>query len=148
MNTYKSHINQFQISKLTSDIPKAKIHDSRSAADYIRQFYSDDIEIFESVFILLLNRANNTIGYAKISQGGVSGTVVDPKIVAYYAINSLASGVILAHNHPSGELKPSRSDHDLTKKIKDGLRLLDVTLLDHLILTADKHFSFVDEGVF
>ena len=74
--------------------------------------------IYESVFILLLNRHNNTIGYAKISQGGVTGTVIDVKIIAKYIIDSLASGLILAHNHPSGNTRASSEDINITNKVK------------------------------
>lgn len=94
-----------------------------------------------------MNRSNNTIGYAKISQGGVAGTVVDVKIIAKYAIDTLASSVILAHNHPSGNTQPSRADKDITQKIKDSLKLFDISVLDHIILTEDEYFSFADEGL-
>lgn len=99
------------------------------------------------MFILLLNRANNTIGYAKISQGGVAGTVVDPKIIAKYAVEALASGVIICHNHPSGNLKPSLTDDDLTNRIKQGMKFLDIPLLDHLIINdMGGYYSYADEG--
>ena len=136
----------YSLKKEKSNFPQQKITRSKDAADFIRQFYSDDIEIFESSFILLLNRNNVTTGYAKISQGGIAGTVVDVKIVAKYAVDSLAHGIILAHNHPSGNLNPSQADIDITKKIAQALRLLDVKLLDHVILTANGHASLADEG--
>jgi DNA repair protein RadC len=94
-----------------------------------------------------LNRANTTIGYAKISQGGLTGTVVDPRLVAKYAVESLAVGIILAHNHPSGNLKPSPQDIDLTKKIKLGLHFLDIEVKDHLILTSTGHYSLLENGL-
>jgi DNA repair protein RadC len=94
----------------------------------------------------MVDQSNHTIGYAKISQGGVAGTVVDPIIVAKYAIDSLSKGVILAHNHPSGNLTPSEADRTITNKIKAGLNLFDITVLDHIILTEDSFTSFADEG--
>jgi DNA repair protein RadC len=139
-------IPKYELRKLQTDFPAVTIKSSGDACDFIKKFYSDDIEIFESFFILLLNRANTTIGYAKISQGGLTGTVVDIRIVAKYAVDSLATGVILAHNHPSGNLKPSQQDIDLTKKIKEGLKLLDIDVHDHLILTVSGHLSLLDEG--
>lgn len=142
-----ANLKTFSIKKEKTDIETIKIQSSRDAAEYIRRFYHDDIEIYESCFILLLNRANKTIGYAKISQGGVSGTVVDVKIIAKYAVESLASGVILAHNHPSGDLIPSHQDLALTRKVKEALTLLDSQLLDHVILSADGYKSFADEGI-
>jgi DNA repair protein RadC len=111
----------FTIKKSPSEFPKVKITTSKLGADFIRQFYCDYIEVFESCFILLLNRQNVTTGYAKISQGGTAGTVIDVKLVAKYAIESLAHGVIIAHNHPSGNLRPSNCDLSITKKIKQGL---------------------------
>ena len=135
-----------QLKKIQSDFPKIKIEGSADAEAFVRQFYGDDIELFESMFLLLLNRANNTIGYAKISQGGVTGTVVDLKIVAKYAVDSLATGVILCHNHPSGELKPSHADLSITKKCKEGLGIFEISLLDHLILSSDGYYSMADNG--
>jgi DNA repair protein RadC len=136
------NIKLFELKKIQTEFPSVKITSPDEAADFIRQFYFDDIEIFESFFILLLNQANKTIGYAKISQGGIAGTVVDIRIIAKYAIESLASSVILAHNHPSGNLKPSQADLDITQKIKAGLKILDIKVFDHLILTADSFYSF------
>ena len=95
-----------------------------------------------------MSNANKTIGYAKISQGGITGSVVDVRIVCKYAIDSLAVGVIVAHNHPSGTLKPSQSDLDITKKLSTALKTLDVVLLDHVILTADGFYSMKNKGDF
>ncbi len=136
----------FQLTKTTTDFPRVKITSSNDAHNVIRQYYSGDIEIFESFFILLVDRSNTTVGYAKISQGGIAGTVVDVKIVAKYCLDSLCSGVILAHNHPSGNLTPSEQDKQITTKIKRALELIEVNVLDHLILTADNFYSFNDEG--
>lgn len=147
MKTYIGTISEISLKKTKTEFKKVKITNSKDAADYIRQFYSDDIGIFESFFILLMNRANNTIGYAKISQGGVTGTLVDNVILTKYAIESLSSGVILAHNHPSGNLKPSKTDMKLTAKIKECLKLFDIPVLDHVILTEDGYYSMADEGI-
>jgi len=147
MKTYKSQLDNLSLVKEKSSILRVKISSSLDAADYMRKFWKTDIEIYESFFLLLLNRANNTIGYVKISQGGVSGTVVDPKIVAKYAIESLASGVIVAHNHPSGNTQPSQADNQMTKKLKEGLKYFDISLLDHLILTEDDYLSYSDSSL-
>jgi DNA repair protein RadC len=146
VKTYNSSMSEISLKFKKSDFQKVKITKSKDAVDVIRQFYHDDISIYESVFILLLNRANNTIGYAKISQGGTAGTVVDVKIVAKFAVDGLASGVIMAHNHPSGNTQPSKQDKDLTEQVKNGLKLLDVQLLDHIILTENDFYSLADEG--
>lgn len=136
-----------KVANFQTEFPQVKIKTSKDAHDFISQFYGDDIEVYESFFILLLNFANKTIGYAKISQGGMSGTVVDGKIVAKYAVEALASGVILAHNHPSGNTQPSQADIDLTKKMREGLKNLDIQVLDHIILCAEeKYLSLADEN--
>ena len=147
MKRYKTTTPEFQLKKIKTDFPKAKIQSSADAAEFIRQFYSDDIGIFESFFILLLNRVNTTSGYAKISQGGIAGTVADVRIIAKYAVDAMACSVILAHNHPTGTLVPSEADKNVTKKVTAALQLLDVRVIDHLILTEDSHFSFADEGL-
>ena len=138
---------ELKAKKTPSNFEKVKIISSNDAFKVIKQFYFDDIDIFESFFILCLNRNNQTIAYAKISQGGVAGTVVDIKLIAKYAIDCLASGVILAHNHPSGNLKASNEDLAITKRIKEGLKILDIQVLDHIILTSDGYLSFGDEGI-
>ena len=137
----------YQLKKIKSEFPCVQIKSSSDAANFIREFYSDDIEIFESAFILLLNRANKTIGYAKISQGGITGTVIDVKIVCKYTIDSLASGVILCHNHPSGNLQASNEDKNVSKKIKESLTFIDSVLVDSIIITKDGYLSLADEGL-
>lgn len=137
---------KFDLKATDSEFTKVKITGSEIAEQYIRQFYSDDLEIFESFFILLLNRANETIGYAKISQGGIVGTVVDKKTLLKYVVESLASGVILAHNHPSGNTNPSEADIKITREIKELCNLIDSPVLDHIILTANSYYSFSDNG--
>ena len=139
-------VSEYKLTKVKSDFQRVLITSSKDGANFIRQFYSDDIGIFESSFILLLDRSNHTIGYAKISQGGIVGTVVDVRLIAKYAIASLASSVILAHNHPSGNLKPSESDEKITQQVLQGLKLLEVKLLDHVILTETNYYSFADNG--
>ena len=139
-------INLYELKKMQTEFPKKTLKSSDESADFIRNFYGDDLEIYESMFILMLNKKNDTIGYAKISQGGICGTVVDVRLVAKYAVDSLATSVILAHNHPSGNTKPSEQDKAITSKIKNALELLDITLLDHIILTIDNYYSFADNG--
>jgi len=137
----------YELRKNQTDFPKMKIKDATDSAEFIKQFYQGDIEIYESFFLLLLNNNNQTIGYAKISQGGVTSTVVDIKIIAKYVVDSLATAIILAHNHPSGNLKPSQQDIDITKKIKEAMKFFDVTVLDHIIMTAESYYSFSDNGI-
>ena len=144
--TYKSTISEYSLKYTKSEIQKTKVTTSESASNVIRKFYFDDINIYESFFILLLNRANNTTGFAKISQGGTAGTVVDIKIIAKYAVESLSSAVIICHNHPSGDKRPSDADLNITRRIKDALLLLDIKLIDHIIITENDFYSFADNG--
>ncbi len=101
----------------------------------------------EEFWILLLNRANRIIRKERISIGGVTGTVVDAKLVFRKALDALACAIILAHNHPSGQLQASQADLNLTKKLKQAGKALDIEVLDHLILTDDSYLSFADEGM-
>lgn len=125
---------------------RVRITDSRSAFDVIYPQLGDLNH--EEFWVLFLNRANEVIGKENVSKGGVSGTIVDPKVVFKHAVQFPASAIILAHNHPSGQLKPSQADHQLTKKLKDAGQALDIPVLDHLIIGERNYFSFVDEGVF
>lgn len=135
---------EYSLKMEKKDFPIEKITDAGSAYRYAKKFYSDDINIYESVFVILLNKASNTLGFAKVSQGGISSSVTDVKIVAKYAIDSLASAVILVHNHPSGITKPSRQDDELTKKLWSVLELIDVQLVDHIIITENDLYSYAD----
>jgi DNA repair protein RadC len=102
---------------------------------------------YESFWILLLNRANRVIRKVNISEGGISGTVADPKKIFKMALEHNASSVILCHNHPSGNNQPSEADIRLTRKLKDAGLMLDLPVLDHLIIGGDSYFSFADEGM-
>lgn len=101
----------------------------------------------EEFWVLLLNRANTVIRKKRISEGGVSGTVADPKIIFKLALEVLASGIIVAHNHPSGNLVASQSDIELTRRLKEAGKVMEIQVLDHLIIAGNKYFSFADEGV-
>jgi DNA repair protein RadC len=137
----------FSLVKNKTDIESIQIRSSRDIDAFARNLYNVDLEIYESFFIVCLNRANKTVGVSKISQGGITGTVVDIKLIAKYALDCLASGVILIHNHPSGQLFPSDADRKLTEKCKGALKLLEIDVLDHIILTEDSYFSFADDGI-
>jgi DNA repair protein RadC len=101
----------------------------------------------EEFWILLLNRQNRIIKEIQISKGGIAGTIVDAKLVFKSAIDHLASGVILSHNHPSGNIQPSQEDITLTRKLAQGAKSLDFEVLDHLIITDNSYYSFADEGI-
>jgi len=107
---------------------------------------ADRLEHIEEFVVICLNRANRMLGWAKISSGGLSGTVADPKVIFQIALKSNASSIILAHNHPSGSLQSSEMDIRLTRKNKEAGLMLDLQALDHIILTTEGYYSFAEEG--
>jgi DNA repair protein RadC len=121
------------------------VSSSRDAYNYFESLVED--KVHEEFWILLLNRNNRVIGRTKISEGGVHGTVVDPKIIFRHALEALASSVVLCHNHPSGNIRPSEQDIRLTQKIKEAGKFLEVNVLDHIIVGEKSYFSFSDEGM-
>lgn len=125
---------------------RPQIRSSDDAYQILKANWSDQVELVEEFNILLLDRSNRVMGMYHASKGGVSGTVVDLKIVFAAAITGRASGLILAHNHPSGNLQPSHADIDLTRRFKDAGNIMDIPILDHIIVTPeDGYYSFADE---
>lgn len=107
----------------------------------------DKIEMLEEFKVLFLNRANKVLGVMDIASGGITGCVADPRIILAAAVKANAVNIVMAHNHPSGSIKPSRADEQLTQKIKEAARWMDITVLDHLIITDGDYYSFADEGL-
>lgn len=132
--------------KLINELPK-RFRISSSADVY--QLMKPDLmdESIEHFYILLLNRNNQVLKKQLISRGGTAGTVVDSKIIFKYALEALANSIILVHNHPSGNLKPSEQDRRLTVKLKEAGKSLDIPVIDHIIFTDVAYFSFSDEGL-
>lgn len=127
---------------------KSKITSSYIAADIFREIMGvDQILLYEQMVVLYLNRANEVIGYYRHSKGGVSGTVVDIRLILLAAIKSLASGMVICHNHPTGNLVPSQQDKMITSKLKAAAKSLDIDVLDHVIVTELSYYSFSDEGL-
>ena len=128
-----------------SDVMEKKV--IRSSMDTFHLFGSllGDLP-HEEFWVLLLSRSNKIIEKFRVSQGGVSATVTDTRIIIKQAILKLASGIILCHNHPSGNMQPSQSDIELTKKVKEACKLLDILVLDHVIVSEKSFYSFADEG--
>ena len=144
------------------DIPEVKVRFNRSArkkflgriarsgdvADFIRKIYKrGEIELQEQFIVLYLNQSNEIVGYYRHAKGGINSTIADVRIILSTALKSNCVSIIIAHNHPSGNLKPSDADRHLTKKIKDAGLLMDITVLDHIIITKDSFYSFSDEGL-
>ena len=122
---------------------------SKDAFDiFMENWDQDSIEHIEEFKLLLMNRSNSVLGILQVSKGGLSGTVTDVRLIYQGAIKANASGIIVCHNHPSGNLNPSESDTKITQKIKQAGLLMDIQLLDHLILTVDgSYYSFADNGL-
>jgi len=114
---------------------------------FLQIWNENTIEFQEEFKVLLLNRANRVIGVYEASSGGITGTVADPRLILVTALKSLSVGLILGHNHPSGSLKPSKADEELTAKIKEAANYHDIKLLDHIIVTNEGYYSFADEGL-
>jgi DNA repair protein RadC len=124
---------------------KIKVVTSADAASIFKSLLSDLAH--EEFWVLLLNRNNLVIDKVMVSQGGLSGTVIDVRIILKMALDKLACSIILCHNHPSGNLVPSEADKEITRKIKDAGKHMDIPVLDHIIIGNGSYFSFADEGL-
>ena len=126
-------------------LEKTVIRTSGNIAQYLRATIKDfSYEVFAVIF---LNKANKINHFEIISRGGITGTVADPRIILKIALEQGATSIILCHNHPSGNLKPSRADEELTQKIKIAARYLDIAVIDHVIVSEDGYYSFADDGL-
>lgn len=124
------------------------VRSSTDAADLLRLIWDDNsIEYREQFYAVYLNRSNHVLGYFLHSIGGISGTIVDIKQILAVAIKANASSIILSHSHPSGNTRPSNADRTITKRIVNGASLLDLSVLDHIILTKHSFYSFADDGM-
>lgn len=133
--------------KSNDELSKKSILSSKDAYDFIKSIYlPDSIEVQEECIVLYLSRSNSVKGYYRHTKGGISGVIIDIKIILAGALKCLSSSIILAHNHPSGNLMPSGADHAMTQKIKYSAEAVDIDLLDHLIITTNGYFSFADDG--
>ena len=142
-------ISEIQISYRPAIGRKPIIVSAYDAFTELKSFYDDStIGLKESFYVMYLNQSNRVLGVYPLSTGGVTGTIADPRLIFSVALKINAAGIILSHNHPSGNLSPSKADKDLTDKIKEGSKLLDVKLLDHIIVTPENtYYSFADEGL-
>jgi DNA repair protein RadC len=124
------------------------IKSSSDSHRILLNYYDENtIELQEQFFVLYLNRSNRALGIYKASAGGITGTVADPRLILVTALKLSACGLIISHCHPSGNLKPSQADLNLTSKIKQAAALLDISLLDHIIVSSEGYLSFADEGL-
>lgn len=129
----------------TAEKKKEKITSSRDIAQYLKaQLQYKNKELFMAIY---LNQANKILHHEVISEGGITGTIADPRIILQKALEHNATGIILSHNHPSGNLRPSRADEQLTHKIKTAAGYFDITVMDHIIVSDEGYYSFADEGL-
>jgi DNA repair protein RadC len=129
----------------SSSLVKFGIKSSNDIAEYLKITLKDyQLEVFAVVF---LNRANKINHFEIISKGGITGTVADPRVILKKALESDATSIVLCHNHPSGNLKPSKADEELTLKIKEAAKYFDIRVMDHIIVSEDGYYSFADEGM-
>lgn len=150
LNPQWYHVAEVELVYRTKVKPSERPTISSSADIFkiLRQIWNDGkIELVEEFKVLFLNRGNKVLGVFDASSGGITGTVADPRIILAAAVKASAVSLILSHNHPSGSIKPSRADEELTNKIKYGAQFLDIRLLDHIIITSETYFSFADEGL-
>jgi DNA repair protein RadC len=140
-------VAEIQVSYHPARANKPHIKSSQDVYDQLLPFFPSSTIALQETFVAgYLNRANRLMGVYVLSRGGITGTVADPRLILSVALKAAATAIILAHNHPSENLKPSRADEEITKKIKTAAELMDITLLDHLILSPDgRYFSFADE---
>lgn len=148
MTVYKTTISEISLKNVKGEIHKVKITSSKDLAKYFREIFNQEtLEVFEQVMVIFMNNSNNTIAWYKASQGGITGTIIDIRLVMKAALNCYATSMAIAHNHPSGTLTPSDADKAITNKLREAGNVLDIKLLDHIIITSDDFFSFTDNGL-
>ena len=127
---------------------RPKIISSADCVEIIRHYWDEDkINLLEEFKVLFLNRSNRVLQIMSVSSGGITGTVADPRLILATALRLGSCNLVLAHNHPSGSLKPSRADEQLTQKIKQAALFHDIAVLDHIIITEEGFYSFAEEGL-
>jgi DNA repair protein RadC len=146
IHSIPKEVAEIKVSYSTTSTPKIKITSVNKAFEVLLSLWDlDTIELQEEFKVLLLNRANEVLGIYPLSKGGITGTVVDSRLIFAVALKCNATGILLCHNHPSGNLKPSDADITLTRSIKKCADFLDITLIDHLIITRNGYYSFSNE---
>jgi len=148
MNNTISDVSEIQVSYKPNKIISAKISTSFDAVQIIRKFWNEEtIQMQEEVKVILLNNSNHVLGIYNLSKGGMTSSLVDVRIILSVALKCLATGIIMIHNHPSGNLKPSSADLNIVKKLNESCKLMDITLFDSIIITKESYMSFADEGL-
>lgn len=144
----ETQVSEIQVSYYPRLIQSQKITSSSDAVEIIRKAWDKrTIEMQEEVKLILLNQSNTVLGIYNLSKGGINSSLVDVRLILSVALKCLATGLILIHNHPSGNLDPSKSDLEIVKKLNESCKLLDITLLDSIIITKESYMSFGDDGM-
>lgn len=140
-------LSEIEVSYRPNKMSMISLHNSESVFRMVLDCWSlDTIELQEEMKVVLLNRSNQVLGIYELSKGGIAGTMVDIKLLLGVALKCVASNIIMVHNHPSGNLIPSKADISITDKVKLAARQIDMSLLDHLIITKDGYYSFADNN--
>lgn len=148
MNNTISEVSEIQVSYKPNKIVSSKIATSFDAVQIIRKFWNEEtIEMQEEVKVILLNNSNCVLGIYNLSKGGITSSLVDIRLVLSVALKCLSQGIILVHNHPSGNLKPSSADLNIVKKLNESCKLMDIALVDSIIITKENYISFADDGL-
>ncbi len=150
MNLFTSQFSEIEIVYKNKMLHRdmRKITSSKDAYEVFAEVLANRIDHKEFFYILLLSRANKVLGFHKVSEGGLSGTVADPKIIFQTALKANSCSIILGHNHPSGNIAPSEADIKLTRRLKNAGEFLELPVLDHIVFSSEKYYSFADEGAF
>ena len=147
VNPKGTKLTTFTIKEVRTEYIADKISDANGAATLARQIYADLDDGQEHFTILFLNNKNRVMSYKVLFSGGMNASIIDLKIIWRNALLIGANAIIAIHNHPSGDLEPSKEDIDITRKLKQGGGILDIRVLDHIIITHDKHLSFAEMGL-
>ena len=140
-------VGEVELTYKATSKSRSKIYSSEDAYKYLLPTYKEGTICYKEYFkVLFLNQSNQVLGYTLISEGGITETCADVRIILQAALLTNSVAIILAHNHPSGSMKPSRQDMEITKQVKEAARLMRITVTDHLILTDAGYYSFADEG--
>jgi len=142
-------ISEIEISYKPKRANHPVVKSSNDVYNYLVKFYPQEtIALVEQFSVAFLNRANKILGIQVVSKGGLTGTIADPRLIMAAALKAAATGIVLCHNHPSGNLQPSSADIEITKKIESACKFLDIKLLDHIIISpSGEYYSFIDEGI-
>lgn len=140
-------VGEVELTYKSTSKTRSEIYSSEDAYKVLLPTYKEGTICYKEYFkVLFLNQANQVLGYTLISEGGITETCADVRVILQAALLTNSVAIILAHNHPSGSMKPSRQDMEITKQVKDAARFMRITVTDHLILTDAGYYSFADEG--